>query len=1645
MALVWGTMQARRRAPGRGFPVALPFAVLALVVLSHPTTLPAQVCGIPGKDGPGGVLSGVVNTYYPGLTASLSAGATSISIGTATGASVSITPGDLLLIVQMQDAAINSTNTSAYGANNGTGTGSTNINNSGRYEYVTATNSVGLGGGTVTIRGTGAGNGLVYAYTNAAASGTQGQRRYQVIRVPQYSSATFSSGLTAGYWNGTTGGILALDVAGTLTLGGTVSVDGRGFRGGSGRGLTGGGGGSNADYRNLASNNYHGTKGEGIAGTPRYVADQVTAAQIDNGVEGYPNGSTARGAPGNAGGGGTDGRPSANDENSGGGGGSNAGAGGRGGNSWNSNLTIGGLGGAAVAVAPARVILGGGGGAGSRNNSSGTASHGGAGGGIVLIRTGSVAGTGTITANGLAGNTPQNDGGGGGGAGGSVLVFAQTGGLGGLTVQARGGAGGNADVGGALHGPGGGGSGGYILLSSAAAADVSGGAAGYTVSPGTLYSATAGAAGSSSSTLTAGQIPGASPSAACVPALTVTKTTSTPAVVNSPTGTTATYTIVVANAAGRDTARTVTITDTLPAGFTFASSSTPVLSGGASRPSTTSPTAGSPVPTWSTFTIPGGGSVSQAFVVNVAATAPNGTYQNPARAFYLDPGRTAVNGTTSAAYAPGSSTAEDVTVSGTSMGTVTGSVFDDGNGDGVRQGGEPGIAGVTVVITDATAATQSVTTDANGNYSAVVPAGATTVTVTPPAGATLTTGNNPQTVSVPAGGSQAATAVGFRLPIDLSVSVLGAPDPVPFSANVTFTVTVTNLASGSGSATSVQLIDTLPAGVTFVSATPSQGTCSGTAVVTCALGSMANGGSATVTIVAKVMATGSLTNVARVTATQADPNLANNRATRTVTGIPAIVRDQFSAISYAGNNGNVNWTAPWLEVGETTSPTGGNIQVVSSGFCASGNCLLIGEDGRDINNRYVYRSADLSGATSAVLSFDYRRRQWGGNSGSVTLQVSGNGGVSWVSLRTFSFPGEDASQTALVCNISPYAASNTMIRFIGSGGNVESGVYLDNVQIEFSDQPPIGTGCTDGGPSQLAFVVEPSSTPVNQVIQPSIQVAVQDGWGRTVTSATNAVTLALGANPSFATLGGTTTANAVNGIATFANLSVDNIGTGFTLVATATGLTGATSTPFNITHICYSAPGGGPVFYQAFTEAWSATNVTSLDVPTTCGTSAGDLLIAVVSTNGDQSGSLAPPAGQGWQLLNRQSTGGFFPATQGVWWKIAGPGEPASHQFTWAGGEEAYGFMMRFTGHDPTTPIDASAFQTGADASPLSPSVTTTVDNTLVLRVGTFHGASVTVDQPGLPGHVPITMDFSSNDSFGFGAVSAGAGHFSPQTPQGPTGTAAFALTASQRWAAGTIAIRPGVSYGVSVTPDGTATFDRLPTNGTSYSFTFTIVNVSSVPQPFDLFAFLADGGASFLSVDSITGATVSRGAVPDSARLAALGVNDSANATVWYSAALVPVGAQDSLYLTARAVGSATATDSGWVHVRIIRPDLSVAKGVNPNGTQPPGTDLTYSITLTNIGTAEAVDVVNVDSLPPELRLKVGSVTETLPAGVTVTVAYSNDGGATWAYTPVSLGCGAPAGYDGCVNRIRWTLLTSLSATAPDNVATFQFVAQIR
>jgi hypothetical protein len=122
----------------------------------------------------------------------------------------------------------------------------------------------------------------------------------------------------------------------------------------------------------------------------------------------------------------------------------------------------------------------------------------------------------------------------------------------------------------------------------------------------------------------------------------------------------------------------------------------------------------------------------------------------------------------------------------------------------------------------------------------------------------------------------------------------------------------------------------------------------------------------------------------------------------------------------------------------------------------------------------------------------------------------------------------------------------------------------------FPDSPPstwLATAIAINPPAHLAFTVQPSKTLPLMTIQPAVQVTLLDAAGNPVTSYNGPVTIAIGRNGGTlmpGRLSGTLTVNAVNGVATFSNLTIDQLGNGYTLVVDAPDIFGAESAPFNI-------------------------------------------------------------------------------------------------------------------------------------------------------------------------------------------------------------------------------------------------------------------------------------------------------------------------------------------------------------------------------------------------------------------------------------------------------------------------------------------------
>lgn len=132
-------------------------------------------------------------------------------------------------------------------------------------------------------------------------------------------------------------------------------------------------------------------------------------------------------------------------------------------------------------------------------------------------------------------------------------------------------------------------------------------------------------------------------------------------------------------------------------------------------------------------------------------------------------------------------------------------------------------------------------------------------------------------------GNNSNTLRGFiRAPsADMSVTMTDAPDPVRRGSNLIYTIQLHN--AGPDTATNVRLTDRLPTDMRFVSVSSTQGNCSSNTTVNCALGNIASGAGATVTLVVRPRSTGSYTNSVNVSSDTADPRFGNDRASATTT------------------------------------------------------------------------------------------------------------------------------------------------------------------------------------------------------------------------------------------------------------------------------------------------------------------------------------------------------------------------------------------------------------------------------------------------------------------------------------------------------------------------------------------------------------------------------------------------------------------------------------------------------------------------------------------------------------------------------------------------------------------------------------------
>ena len=199
----------------------------------------------------------------------------------------------------------------------------------------------------------------------------------------------------------------------------------------------------------------------------------------------------------------------------------------------------------------------------------------------------------------------------------------------------------------------------------------------------------------------------------------------------------------------------------------------------------------------------------------------------------------------------------------------------------------------------------------------------------------------------------------------------------------------------------------------------------------------------------------------------------------------------------------------------------------------------------------VQPSSALAGApiapTILVTAQDAFGNTATGFVGSVTVAIAANPGAGVLS---------GTAVTSAVAGVASFSTLNIDKSAVGYTLSASAGGLTGSTSALFDIMP--------GAATVLAFTVQPTTATVNANLAPAVKVTARDALGNTATGFNGNITVNIGANPAGSALSGTKTLAAINGVASYQALSLNNTGTGYTLTAAAGGLTGATSTPFNI-------------------------------------------------------------------------------------------------------------------------------------------------------------------------------------------------------------------------------------------------------------------------------------------------------------------------------------------------------------------------------------------------------------------------------------------------------------------------------------------------
>jgi Subtilase family/Divergent InlB B-repeat domain len=621
---------------------------------------------------------------------------------------------------------------------------------------------------------------------------------------------------------------------------------------------------------------------------------------------------------------------------------------------------------------------------------------------------------------------------------------------------------------------------------------------------------------------------------------------------------------------------------------------------------------------------------------------------------------------------------------------------------------------------------------------------------------------------------------------------------------------------------------------------------------------------------------------------------------------------------------------------------------------------------------------------------------------SVVMSISaGTGALSGTLTQS-----TDASGIATFGNLSINLAGSKTLRATSNARTTDS----------------VAFNITAGTASKLGFGQQPPTTTFGQTINPPVTIQVQDSLGNVITTDNGrSVAIAIGSNPGGGTLSGTTSATTVNGIATFSNLSIDKVGTGYTLTASSPGLTGVTSSTFNINNPTPTI--------SSISPDHACTGQTLNVIVTGTGFASG---VTTVSVNMSQNISIVTAVNSPTQLtatftIGSNATTGSrnFMATN------AGPGGGTANVNS--------GFTIGTTNCPPSTSIISASAGSGGSITPSgSVTVNSGANQAFTITPDTgYHVADVLVDGSSVSAvttytFTNVTANHSIAASFALNtySITASAG---ANGSISPSGTATVSHGANQSFT-----ITPAAGYHVAdVLVDGSSV-------GAVTTYTFTNVTANhTIAASFNIntYTIAAAAGANG-SISPSGNVTVNYGAdqsftiTPDTGYHIADVLVDGSSVGAVSSYTFLNVTANHSI-AASFAINTYSITASTGVNGSITPSgSVSVTYGANQTFTITPDTGYQVADLLvdgSSVGAVTAYTFINVtsnhtiaasfvDATPPDTTVDSGP---TSPTNATIaTLTFSGTDNVT-APANLTFECKLDSsGFGACISPVTYNSL---------------------